>query len=80
MPPGWTGSTTSTATYDVELTGTSCDEVTPVAPSFTQAVCRDGVLVPPTLTLADDDGITYTADPAGPYQPGQIGDGDGDVG
>ena len=45
--------------------------VTPVAPPVTQAVCRGGVLEPPTLVLADTDGITYTADPEGPYAPGQ---------
>ena len=37
------------------LPAASCDEVTPVAPTgSTQAVCRGGVLVAPTLTLADD--------------------------
>ena len=44
--------------------------VTPVAPQVTQAVCRGGVLEPPTLVLADTDGITYTADPEGPYEAG----------
>ena len=58
-----------TATYVVELVGTTCDEVTPVAPSFTQAVCRNGELVPPTLTLPTTDGITYTADKAPPFMP-----------
>ena len=72
MPPGWTRVDNVTATYTVELTGTTCDEVTPVAPSLTQAVCRNGVLVPPTLTLAETDGITYTADPEGPYHAAQI--------
>ena len=38
----------------VTLHGTTCDEVTPVAPTVTQAMCRGGVLEPPTLTLADD--------------------------
>ena len=53
------------------LHGTTCDEVTPVAPTVNQAVCRGGVLEPPTLELADDDGITYTADPEGPYAAGE---------
>ena len=39
--------------------------VTPVAPTVVEAVCRGGVVQPPTLTLATTDGITYTADPAG---------------
>ncbi len=69
MPEGWTRVDNLTATYAVELTGTTCDEVTPVAPSFTQAVCRNGELVPPTLTLPTTDGITYTADKAPPFMP-----------
>ena len=44
----------TTATYTVTLHGDVCDEVTPVAPQVTQAVCRGGVLEPPTLALADD--------------------------
>ena len=46
--------------------------MTPVAPTVTQAVCRGGVLVPPTLTLPTTDGITYTRrSPIGPYAQGQ---------
>ena len=41
--------------------------VTPVGPTGDDAVCRGGVLQPPTLTLPETDGITYRADPAGPY-------------
>ena len=51
------------------LNAASCDEVTPVAPTVTQAVCRNGALVPPTLTLPTTDGITYTADKAPPFMP-----------
>ena len=64
---GWTWVNATTATFAVTLTAASCDVVTPVAPTFTQAECVGGVLQPPTLTLADTDGITYTADPDGPY-------------
>ena len=39
-----------------------------------------GCCVPPTLTMPTTDGITYTADPAGPYAMVPDGDGDGDVG
>ena len=66
----------------VEFTGTTCDEVTPVAPTVTQAVCRNGVFEPPTVTLATTDGITYAADPRGSAVCAVAGggDGDGDVG
>ncbi len=70
MPEGWTRVDNLTATYVVELIGTTCDEVTPVAPTNHAAQCVDGALTPPTLTLAETDGITYTADPEGPYAPG----------
>ena len=45
--------------------------MTPAAPELVQAVCVDGVVTEPTLTLADTDVITYSADPAGPYSQGQ---------
>ena len=40
-------------------------------PTVTQAVCAAGVLTPPSLVLSSTDGITYSADPAGPYVLGQ---------
>ena len=52
----WTYVDPATATIVVELTGASCAEVTPVAPTVTQAVCRGGVFVPATVTLATTDG------------------------
>ena len=70
MPTGWTEVTPATATFTVELVGASCDEVAPVAPALTQAVCAGGVVSEPTLTLAVTDGITYTADPGPPYTQG----------
>jgi large repetitive protein len=71
MPPGWTQVDAATATFTVQLTGTTCDEVTPVAPGLTQAVCANGVVSRPTLTLAETDGITYSVDPSAPYVAGQ---------
>ena len=65
MPPAWTYVDNDDGDVRVTLNAASCDEVTPVAPTVTQAVCRDGVLVPPTVTLATTDGITYTADQDG---------------
>ena len=39
---------------------------------MTQAVCVNGVVTPPTLTLPEKtDGITYTVDQDPPYAPGQ---------
>ena len=42
----------------------SCDVVTPVGPTG-RGDLSGGVLEPPTLELAETDGITYTADPEG---------------
>ena len=67
----YTKTSNTTATYTETLNAASCTAVTPVAPQVNQAICRGGVLEPPTLVLADTDGITYTADPEGPYVAGQ---------
>ena len=55
MPAAWTQVDPATATFTVTLAAASCDEVTPVAPTVTQAVCRDGAFEPPTVTLATTD-------------------------
>ena len=59
---GVDGGSTDEATFTVELVGTTCDEVTPVAPTNHDAQCVDGALIPPTLTLAETDGISYSVD------------------
>ena len=61
----------TTATLAVDLVGTTCDEVTPVPPTNHAAQCVDGALTPPTLTLAETDGISYSVDEDPPYAPGQ---------
>ena len=70
MPTGWTQVNKTTARFQVALTAARCDEVTPAAPSVTEAVCRGGVLVPPTLTYVETDHITYSRDDPGPYTAG----------
>jgi hypothetical protein len=72
MPPGWTDVDPATAAFVVELAAASCEEVTPAAPAVTEAICAGGVVSEPTLTLAETDGITYAADPPGPYAPGVV--------
>ena len=42
-----------------------------MAPTNHSAECVDGALTPPTLTLAETDGITYSVDADPPYAPGQ---------
>ena len=54
MPDGWTDVDPTTATFTVELTGATCDAVTPVAPTVTQAICRNGVLEAPDIDDVDD--------------------------
>ncbi len=44
------------------LPGTSCAERYAGDPTVVQAVCVGGVVEPPTLTLADTDGITYSVE------------------
>ena len=77
MIPPWTYVDPTTATFAVTLNAASCDEVTPADPTVTQAVCRNGAFEPATVTFADTDGITYAADPEGPYVLLPAG-GDGD--
>ncbi len=40
-----------------------------MAPTVTPAVCRAGVLEPPTSSWRDTDGITYSVDKDPPYRP-----------
>ena len=68
----WTKINASTATWTVTLLASSCTQVAPVAPTVAEAICRGGVVEPPTLLLSRTDGITYTTDDAdGVYAPGQ---------
>ncbi len=67
---GWTIVDDETATYDVTLVGTTCDEVRPVAPTVTQSVCANGTVSAPSIEAAITDGINYTIAPSGPYSAG----------
>ena len=42
-----------------------------MAPTNHAAECVNGALTPPTLTLAETDGISYSVDADPPYAPGQ---------
>ena len=83
MPPGWTETNSTTATYKpVLLQAAPCFPVLPTDPVVTQATCTAGEVTVPTIELASTPaGVTYVADPAGPYvaDDGDAGDGDGDV-
>ena len=46
LPDDWTEESPTEATFTVELVGTTCDEVTPVAPTNHDAQCVDGALTP----------------------------------
>jgi hypothetical protein len=71
LPGDWAYVDPVTATLAIELVGTTCDEVTPVAPAIDEAECVDGEVTEPTLTLPETDRITYTTDADPPYAPGQ---------
>ncbi|MCF4122461.1 hypothetical protein L1785_15895, partial [Antribacter sp. KLBMP9083] len=71
MPAGWTQESFTVATFELTFDEVECEEVMPVNPTVTQAVCVGGVVTAPTLVLATTTGITYTVAPAGPYTAGQ---------
>ncbi|SEE85300.1 InlB B-repeat-containing protein [Ruania alba] len=70
MPAGWTQTSPTTAEYVVTFDDVECIPVAPEDPTITQAVCEDGELIDPTLTLPETEGVTYSADPSGPYSAG----------
>ncbi|RPF20674.1 InlB B-repeat-containing protein [Myceligenerans xiligouense] len=45
--------------------------VVPEYPEVTQSECVDGEATEPTIVLPEDGALLYTADPEGPYEPGQ---------
>ena len=55
------------ATLIVTFAGVTCRLGTPAAPTVTQATCATGAVTVPTVVLASSPGITYLADPPGPY-------------
>ncbi|WP_425863842.1 hypothetical protein [Arthrobacter sp. TWP1-1] len=63
---GWVLQDDGSATYTVAFDTVHCEtpppvvEATPVAPAVIQAVCTDGKVTVPTLTLAVTTGIGYT--------------------
>jgi hypothetical protein len=69
LPPGWTETSDTTATYPHTFADVSCTPVVPVAPEVVEGSCANDVVVPSALTLANTPGLTYSADPAGPYDP-----------
>ena len=66
----WQRVDADTATWTVTLKTSSCARVTPVAPTVVEAVCVNGVVTVPTLTLPSTTGITYTVDDDPPYEQG----------
>ncbi len=69
MPDGWTKTGATTATFKpVVLQAAPCFPVLPTDPKVTQATCTAGEVTVPTIELATEPaGVTYVADPAGPY-------------
>src|SRR6185436_1494181 len=67
----WVRVDADTAELTVELVAASCDEVTPAAPSVTQALCRGGVVGDAAVTVGPTDDITYTFSASPAYAEGQ---------
>ena len=75
LPPGWTRISDTTATTTVTFDAMACQLGTPTDPTVIQATCANGVVTEPTIVLPATTGITYVADPQGPYD----GAADGEV-
>ncbi len=72
MPPGWTQIDAATATFTVQLVGTTCARGhARGAPSDGGGVRRRGGVGADAGRWRTTDGITYTADPRAPYVAGQ---------
>ena len=72
LPGGWEPtSNPSVIVFEVTLAAASCRPVTPEQPDVEQAVCRNGAVGAPTLTLPTTTDITYEANTAPPYRAGQ---------
>ncbi len=68
----WTIVDPTTATFAISLPPfPPCPLMTPVEPTVSDPTCTDGVASAPTLAFATTEGVTYSADPPGPYEPGQ---------
>ena len=60
MPDGWLQVDLVTAQFTVNLVGTTCAAVTPVAPTVRSAVCVGGAETSHTITPAITDRIIYS--------------------
>lgn len=62
LPKGWTLLGPSSATFSVTFAAAPLCTIAPVTPSFTQAGCAAGAVVPPVLTLPGAPaGVSYKA-------------------
>jgi LPXTG-motif cell wall-anchored protein len=67
MPPAWTETSETTASYSVTFAAVSCAPATPLDPGVDEATCASGEVTEPTITAQDSPGVTYSFDPEGPY-------------
>jgi hypothetical protein len=67
MPPGWSRTSPTTATYTVAFDQVACTPVAPITPAVPQATCVNGALVAPLFALPTTNGVIYSVDPPGPY-------------
>ena len=73
LPPGWTETSATTATFELTFDTVTCTPVAPVAPGVTQATCASGEVTAPTITLPTTPGVGYE------MEPSELGDGTGNV-
>ncbi len=67
LPPLWTETSNTTATYSVTFADVSCLTATPADPFVLQAACVGGVVTDPSVAPVAAPGVTYAIDPEGPY-------------
>ncbi len=73
LPPGWTETSATTATFELTFDTVTCTPVAPVAPGVTQATCVNGAVAPPRITLPGTTGVLYVVEPS------DLGDGSTNV-
>lgn len=62
MPAGWTIDSSTLATYRGQLDLAPCTTIVPENPTVVPAVCVEGEVTKPVVTLPETSGVTYTID------------------
>ena len=69
LPPGWTETSDTTATYTHTFDDVTCTPVLPVDPAVVEGSCANGVATPSSVQFEATPGLVYSVDPPGPTTP-----------